>query len=150
MYLGADFVGRMNLPLVAIGQTFTVGFGVDPQLQVDRSLAKKTKGVQGGNQIHSYIYRIRVSSFKTDPVTVQVWDRIPKADEEAVGVSVVETTPALSSDPTYVRAEKPENLLRWDVKVEPGMNGEDAATIDYQFKLEYDRNVAVGDFKAKQ
>ena len=28
MYLGSDFVGRMNLPLVAIGEQFTAGFGV--------------------------------------------------------------------------------------------------------------------------
>ena len=34
MYVGTDFVGRMNLPLVAIGERYTVGFGVDPQLQV--------------------------------------------------------------------------------------------------------------------
>src|SRR5439155_1996708 len=31
MYLGTDFVGRMDLPLVAIGEEFTAGFGVDPQ-----------------------------------------------------------------------------------------------------------------------
>src|SRR5262249_19230926 len=30
MYLGTDFVGRMDLPLVAIGEQFTAGFGVDP------------------------------------------------------------------------------------------------------------------------
>src|SRR6202012_2307682 len=33
MYNGADFVGRMNLPLVAIGEQFIVGFGTEPQLQ---------------------------------------------------------------------------------------------------------------------
>jgi hypothetical protein len=37
MYVGSDFVGRMNLPLVAIGEKYTVGFGVDPQLQVARA-----------------------------------------------------------------------------------------------------------------
>src|SRR5262249_19141966 len=34
MYNGEDFVGRMDVPLVAIGEQFTAGFGVDPQLQV--------------------------------------------------------------------------------------------------------------------
>src|SRR5262249_45155293 len=34
MYLGTDFVGRMDLPLVAIGEQLTAGFGIDPQLQV--------------------------------------------------------------------------------------------------------------------
>src|SRR5262249_33677851 len=31
MYIGTDFVGQMSLPLVAIGEQFTAGFGVDPQ-----------------------------------------------------------------------------------------------------------------------
>ena len=65
-----------------------------------------------------------------------------------IGVSLVSASPKISEDPTYLRAERPKNLLRWDVKVEPGMNGEKAATVEYDFKLEYDRNVAIADFKA--
>jgi hypothetical protein len=68
MYRGADFVGRMNLPLVAIGEEFTVGFGVDPEIQVDRQLVTKSHSSQGGNQVQIYDYRIRVSSFKADDV----------------------------------------------------------------------------------
>jgi uncharacterized protein (TIGR02231 family) len=148
MYQGSDFVGRMNLPLVAIGEQFTAGFGVDPQLQVSRELVTKARNVQGGNQVHTYQYRIRISSFKANPVTVQVWDRLPRAEAEAIGVSLTSAKPDLSSDPTYVRAEKPQNLLRWDIKVEPGKNGENAVTLNYDFKLEYDRNVAIANFKA--
>jgi hypothetical protein len=148
MYQGSDFVGRMNLPLVVIGEEFTAGFGVDPQLQVARELVNKSRTVQGGNQVHTYEYRIRVSSFKPGPANVQVWDRLPKADAEAVGVSLVKAAPELSTEAGYVRAERPQNLLRWDVLVEPGENGEKAATVGYEFKLEYDRNVAIGNFKA--
>ncbi len=43
MYLDSDFVGTTKLPLVAIGKPFTVGFGVDPQLQVTRKLMDKTR-----------------------------------------------------------------------------------------------------------
>lgn len=150
MYVGTDFVGRMNLPLVAIGEKYTVGFGVDPQLQVNRQLVKTTRNVQGGNQVHSYDYRITVNSYKSTPVTLQVWDRMPHAEAEAVAVSLVEPSPKLSADPSYLRKERPENLLRWDLTVEPGTNGEKADTIAYQFKLEYARDVAIGSFKAKR
>jgi hypothetical protein len=150
MYVGTDFVGRMNLPLVAIGEQYTVGFGVDPQLQVSRRLLKKTRSVQGGNQVHSYDYRITVNSYKSTPVKVQVWDRLPRAEADAVAVSLVEPSPKLSQDSTYQRVERPDNLLRWDLTVEPGMTGEKAATVAYQFKLEYARDVAIGNFKAKQ
>ena len=37
MYQGSDFVGRMQMPLVAIGEEFTAGFGVDTQLQIQRA-----------------------------------------------------------------------------------------------------------------
>jgi hypothetical protein len=148
MYQGTDFVGRTNLPLVAIGEQFTAGFGVDPQLQASRELVDKSRTVQGGNQVHAYHYRVRLSSFKPTPVTVQVWDRLPRAEAaESVGVNLVSTQPELSKDERYLRAERPQNLLRWDVKVDPGENGEKAKTITYDFKLEYDRNVAIANFK---
>ncbi len=149
MYVGTDFVGRMNLPLVAIGERYTVGFGVDPQIQVSRQLVKKSRSVQGGNQVHSYQYRIKVGSYKSEAVKVQVWDRLPRAEAEAVVVSLVDPAPRLSEDPTYLGRERPENLLRWDVNVAPGQTGEKAATVAYQFKLEYARDVAIATFKAR-
>jgi uncharacterized protein (TIGR02231 family) len=148
MYLGADFVGRMNLPLVAIGEQFTVGFGVDPQIQVDRQLASKSRSIQGGNQVLTYDYRIRVSSFKDADASIQVWDRLPKADNETVDVELLHASPDLSTDPAYLRNDRPKNLLRWDLSLKPGTNGEKAAEIAYDFKLQYDRNVAIGNFKA--
>jgi hypothetical protein len=148
MYVGSDFVGRMNLPLVAIGERYTVGFGVDPQLQVTRSMVKKSRSLQGGNQVHNYDYRITVASYKSEAVKVQVWDRLPRAEAEAVAVSLLETTPKLSQDSGYQRSQRPDNLLRWDLSVEPGQTGEKAATLAYQFKLEYARDVAIANFKA--
>jgi hypothetical protein len=150
MYVGSDFVGRMDLPLVAIGERYTVGFGVDPQLQVSRLLAKKSRTVQGGNQVHSYDYRITVGSYKSEAVQVRVWDRLPRAEAEAVVVSLREPAPKLSEDPTYLRRERPENLLRWDLTVGPGQNGEKAAVVAYQFKLEYARDVVIANFKANR
>jgi uncharacterized protein (TIGR02231 family) len=148
MYRGADFVGRMNLPLVAIGEKFTAAFGADPQLQVTRELLTKERNVQGGNQVHSFRYRIRVSSFKDAPVKLQVWDRLPHAEAEAVGVTLTSSNPPLSTDPKYLREERPRNLLRWDLTVAPDAQNEKSAAIDYEFKLEYDRNMALGNFKA--
>ena len=58
--------------------------------------------------------------------------------------------PSLSDDVTYLRKDRPQNLLRWDLVIAPNTNGEKAMTIEYQFKLEYDKNVAIGNFKASQ
>lgn len=151
MYIGTDFVGQTRMPVVAVGKPFTIGFGVDPQLQVTRKLIDKTRTTQGGNQVLKFDYRILLSSYKTTPVDVQVWDRMPHAEAaQAIAVSMTpdKNTP-LSTDPLFVRDEKPKGLLRWDVKVDPKQNGEKALTLDYQFKLELDKNVNIAAFQSK-
>lgn len=150
MYLDTDFVGSTKLPLVAAGKPFTVGFGVDPQLQVTRKLMDKTRSTQGGNQVLTFKYKIMLSSYKSTAVDVQVWDRMPHAEAvNAIAVQVGKTVPELSADALYVRDDKPKNLLRWDVKVEKGQNGEKTLNIDYDYKLELDKNVTIGSFLAK-
>ncbi len=88
-------------------------------------------------------------AYKGEKVKVQVWDRLPHAENETVGVSLVKATPELSKDPLYVRDEKSKNLLRWDVKVDPKQNGEKALAIEYEYKMELDKNVTIGAFLAK-
>lgn len=150
MYLNGDFVGQTRLPLVAAGKPFTVGFGVDPQLQVSRILVDKTRTTQGGNQVLTFKYRIMLSSYKTAVVPVQVWDRTPHAETaQTLAINVTNPKPALSDDPLYVRDEKTRGILRWDVNIDPKQHGEKALFIDYEFKMELDKNVNIGGFLAK-
>lgn len=150
MYLDSDFVGQTTLPLVAVGKPFTVGFGADPQLQVTRKLVDKTRTTQGGNQVLTFKYKILLSSYRTAATEVQVWDRMPHAEAaQTIATSVAKVDPELSKDPLYVRDEKPKNLLRWDVKVDPKQNGEKALAIEYEYKMELDKNVTIGAFLAK-
>ena len=78
---------------------------------------------------------------------LQVWDRLPLADNEAVGVTLLKTTPELSKDAVYAREQRPTNLLRWDVDVDANKSGEQAQPITYQFKLEFDRKMSITSFK---
>jgi hypothetical protein len=149
MYNGSDFVGRMNLPLVAIGETFTVGFGAEPQLQVQRQMMDKSRTMQGGNQVLRYEYRILVSSYKPEKVKVQLWDRLPLAENETMNVTLGKTTPEVCKDALYVREDRPHNLLRWDLEVDPDMSGEKALAVNYEFKLELDRQMHIGSFQSK-
>lgn len=150
MYLNGDFVGQTRLPLVAAGRPFTAGFGVDPQLQVSRVLVDKTRTTQGGNQVLTFKYRIRLSSYKAAPVPVQVWDRTPHAETmQTIAVNLINPQPELSADPLYARDEKPRGILRWDVTVGPKQNGEKTLNIDYEFRMELDKNVNIGGFLAK-
>jgi len=148
-YLGSDFVGQMNMPLVAIDEQFTAGFGVDPALRVQRQMMDKARETKGGNQVLKFEYRILVSSYKSEPVNVQVWDRLPHAETETAGITLVKAEPEVSTDPLYVREDRPNNLLRWDLKVDPTMNGEKAKGVKYEFKLEMDKQMIIGNVQTK-
>jgi hypothetical protein len=149
MYQGTDFVGRMPMPLVAVGEEFTAGFGVDTQLQIQRQMVDQMRTTQGGNQVLKYDYRILVSSFKSAPVKLQVWDRLPKGETESVGVVLLKSTPELCKDGIYLRESRPNNLLRWDVEVPANCNGENALAINYEFKMELDRQMAITGFLSR-
>lgn len=141
VYVGSDFVGRMNLPLVAAGEPFVAGFGVDPQVQVSRRLMKKARTLQGGNQVFTYEFRIGLRNYRKEAVKVQLWDRLPSPQGEAVAVNPVKTSAELSVDPPYVRTAKMDNLLRWDIDLATGTTGDKALYVNYEFKLEYARDL---------
>ncbi len=150
MYLGMDFVGQTRMPLVAIGKPFTLGFGVDPQLQVSRKLMDKTRTTQGGNQVLTFKYRILLTSYKAAAVDVQVVDRVPFAEaSQTIAVMLLKGETDLSKDTLYVRDERPKNLLRWDVKVDPKQNGDKALSLDYEYKMEFEKSVNIGSILAR-
>jgi Domain of unknown function (DUF4139) len=141
VYAGNDFVGRMRLPLVAAGEPFVAGFGVDPQLQVSRRLVHKSRSVQGGNQLFDYEFRIGLRNYRASAVKVQLWDRLPKPDGEAVAVTLVKTSIDLSKDASYQRTSRTDNLLLWDIQVPPGTIGEKTLYLNYEFRMEYARDL---------
>jgi hypothetical protein len=149
MFQGTDFVGRMPMPLVASGEEFTAGFGVETQLQVQRQMIDQNRTTQGGNQVLKYEYRILVSSFKNTAVQLQVWDRLPMGENERIGVTLLKAAPELCKDAVYLRESRPNNLLRWDVEIPANANGEKAFAINYEFRMELDRQMAITGFQSK-
>jgi uncharacterized protein (TIGR02231 family) len=141
VYVGGDFVGRMRLSLVAAGEPFIAGFGVDPQLQVSRRLVRKSRSIQGGNQIFDYEFRIGQRNCRSSAVKLQLWDRLPKPQGEAVAVNLVKVSAELSNDPAYQRISRTDNLLRWDVDVPKETIGDKTMYLNYEFRLEYARDL---------
>ena len=144
VYLDDRFVGRGEIPTVARGQTFVVGFGADSQLRARRELVEKTDGVNGGNRELKFEYRLVIENYKEAPASIRVIDRLPTArDDSSIRVTLNMTEEELSKDKLYNRQERPEGILRWDIVVEPRSVGEEARIITYGFTVEYDRNFAV-------
>jgi hypothetical protein len=112
-------------------------------------MVDQNRTTAGGNQVLKYDYRLLVSSFKSEPVQLQVWDRLPKGETESVGVILTKCAPELSKDAIYLRESRPNNLLRWDIEVPANCNGEKAFAITYEFRLELDRQMAITGFLSR-
>jgi uncharacterized protein (TIGR02231 family) len=151
VYLDGRFVGQGEIPTVARGQTFVVGFGADPQLRARRELADKQDGVQGGNRETRFDYRIVVENFSNEKTPVRVIDRVPHAENgEDIRVTLGKMNDPISDDKLYQREERPMGILRWDIDVPANASGESARLVEYQYTIEYDRQYVVSLPQAKQ
>ena len=142
VYLDNRFVGRAEVDTVARGQSFVIGFGVDPQLRARRELVKKDEQFQGGNRELVADYSLVVENFKADAVAVRVFDRLPHATNgHDLRITLRSEDVALSDDEVYRRRERAKGILRWDVEIPGGATGKDAETIDYGYSAEFDRQL---------
>jgi hypothetical protein len=146
-YVGGQFVGNGVVPTVAVGQPFTVGFGIDSSLRATRERLEKTETMQGGNRVVNYAYRLAVDNYGTVPANVRLMDRLPTGKDGEVRVTFVDVPApdgaALSKDKEYLLAERKKGILRWDVTVPPQKNGSEAFSLTYKMNMEYDRNLAI-------
>ena len=131
----------MNLPLVAAGEPFVAGFGVDPQLQVSRRLVHKARSVQGGNQVFDYEFRLGLRNYRNAPVKVQLWDRLPRPQGEAVAVNLVKTSAELSTDAPLSAHGADGQPAALGLTVPQGTIGDKTLYINYEFRLEYARDL---------
>lgn len=144
VYLDGRFVGRGEIPTVARGQTFVVGFGADSQLRARRELVDRKTSINGGNREIQLEYRLVIENYKDAPVDVRVSDRLPSSDQERnIKITMGDPELALSEDKVYLREERPKGLLRWDTEVPARSVGEDIHEISYNFSMEFDRKYQV-------
>lgn len=132
-FLGDRFVGRGSIPQATIGESFTVGLGIDESLRASRKLADKTDRVQGGNRIAEFDYELLLENFGDDATEVRVRDRLPKSEGEAIKVTLVE------SDPKAKEEGDKDGLLEWRVEVP----AEGKKTVAYTMSIEHDKNLQI-------
>ncbi|MFT3787067.1 MAG: mucoidy inhibitor MuiA family protein [Tepidisphaeraceae bacterium] len=142
-YLNGEFVGHGELPTVAIGETFTAGFGIDHSLRASRELLSKTESQQGGNTIAKFEYTLRVENFSDAPAKVRLTDRIPMADGAALKPTMADSSVPVSTDPDYQAGPAKKGILRFDIDAAPQTSGTKATTVKYSLTLEYERQMQI-------
>ncbi len=144
-YAGSSFVGNGELPTVAAGQSFSVGFGIDSSLRAQRDLVERTETVQGGNKLVEVAYRLSVENFGAAPVKVRLADRLPVGRDNEIRVTILNSSvPANQEevDRPGVK-DKKTGVVRWDLEVPAQAIAGKAAAVEYKFKMEYDKQMTV-------
>lgn len=144
VYLDGGFVGKSTVPMVAKGQEFNMGFGLDPALRASRELLERTEQTMGANREITFTYRLRLENFRQKPVDVRLYDRLPHArGDRQLRVTLGEMSDELSDDPLYREMERPRGILCWDVTVPAGASGAEARKVEYTYTVEFDRSLGI-------
>jgi uncharacterized protein (TIGR02231 family) len=83
------FIGKGRLPLVAPGETARLGFGADERVTITRvPLSKQARqpGILSSNKTEEQVFRTLVRNLHGFPVTMQIEDRQPVSEDDAVTV----------------------------------------------------------------
>jgi hypothetical protein len=144
MYLDGGFVGKANIELVTIGEEFTAGFGVDSQVRIAREFKDKKVDTLWGNRVEEYDYRIAIDNYKNMPVKLQLLERIPYTEDEALEIENFKTNTALSKDPEYLRTQRDKGILRWDLTLKPATTGRKGTIVTYRYTMKYDNDMSIG------
>jgi hypothetical protein len=142
-YQNEQFVGIGQIPTVSMGESFTLGFGIDSSLRASRELVEKTDAVQAGNRVLTFNYKLSIENFGSDPAVVRLMDRIPTSKANEAKISPISASADLSTDPQYVATDKTKGILRWDVSVPAQAIGNKAVTVTHLFKVEYDKQLSI-------
>jgi len=142
-YDSDHFVGIGQLPTVATGESFTLGFGIDATLRASRELVEKTDALQAGNRVLNFNYKLSIENFGSDPAVVRLMDRVPTTKATEAKITLGAASRELSTDGQYVATDKNKGILRWDVTIPAQAIGDKAVTVDHQFKVEYDKQLSI-------
>lgn len=146
-YTGSAFVGSGNMATIAAGESFDLGFGIDSSLRVGKELVERTEAVQGGNRIVELTYRITAENFGDKPVKIRVSDRLPKAKDNEIRVSMVNSVPqplSPSADEESGAARDRKNgLVTWELDAGARALGPKAVAVEYKLKIEFDKQMSL-------
>ena len=145
-FIDGQYVGAGFVPLTATGQTFNLGFGIDPQLRCRRELVDKVADKSWGSRTESYKYSLILDNFKSIPVKIRLLDRIPVTKNKELKITLKDGKGKLSKDADYREFDLPKGILRWDITLPANSSGARATKLGYSFDMEFDSDMQISGF----
>jgi uncharacterized protein (TIGR02231 family) len=113
------FVGRGRIGLVAGGDSFELGFGVDERIKVERAPVRRRDNDpsgSGASRIQISDHRTTITNLHRRPMRITVIDRIPVSENSAVTVEPLPSNTA----PTERIVQDRRGVMAWTHDHQPG------------------------------
>jgi hypothetical protein len=98
----------------------TFWLGTDRRIEAKRVIVKKQsseKGVFDKSDETRWEYRVDLTSTNTQPVTVELADRMPVSRNEQIKIELKDLSQPLVTDAKFNADEKPQGILKWLVQL---------------------------------
>ncbi len=142
LYRDNVYVGAGQLPLIASGQEFNLGFGADDAVKVNRISVKREKGETGlltSSNVDEQHFSITVKNLHAKPASIMILDQMPYSEDEKI---VVEMLP-VTTQPVETNHDDKRGVLAWEMDVKPGE--EKVIFLSYQITWPLKRDVVTID-----
>jgi len=117
VFAGGAYLGSFALNETVPGQEFSLPFGVDNRIRVERTplpQARSHEGITGKDRRIAYAFRTTVENLRDQNVTLVVEDRVPVSEDERV---VVERGKETTAGAEEVK-DRP-GVIEWKLTLEP-------------------------------
>jgi uncharacterized protein (TIGR02231 family) len=117
-------VGTSTVPFVGAGEPFSLGWGSEDGIRVNRRLDRTTERSRlTGHQTHRFKVNLAVTHVGAQPIRVRIRERIPVSELAEVTVPAPRATPPCDSGPDH------DGFCDWWLQLVPGQA--QVLTLDY-------------------
>jgi uncharacterized protein (TIGR02231 family) len=117
LFRDSTFVGNGRLPLLAPGEEYELGFGVDDMIRVRHAIVEDRRGETGliaTTKTDVRNYRITVKNLHPRAIQLSVLDQVPVSQNDGIKIELQGRT-----QPSRRNVEDKRGVLAWDMKLEP-------------------------------
>ncbi|GEM_PF-5349939 len=134
LFLDNSFVRKVSLPMVPVGDSLSIAYGIDPGFKVEKKLVKRFRKETWDNKIRiEYHYEITLRNLHGKPLDLTVIDRVPVSQDKQLKIKVMEMEPEPS------KFDRNSGKVEWNVRAEPSKTYK----IRFGYAVEYPKGLVV-------
>ena len=133
IFVDNQFLGNIMLPTLATNQYTSISLGIERDVKIlrkEKSERRTTGMFIGSDIITDYNIEIELQSFKSNPIMIEVFDRIPVSLKEKE-ISIIDEN--FEIKPIKITKRK---IVIWNIEINPG----EKKVIKFGYSIKHNEN----------